>query len=131
MPTIQIEAEQLLNAARQMPRTEFDNFVEKLLQLRHQAKATRLSEHESELLRTINQGAPEQLQQRYDALLKKRRKNMLTRTEHRELLALTQQMEQCDVERLRLLAELAKLRGLSLPELMRQLGLEPPEPDYD
>ena len=124
MPTIQIEAEQLLNAALQMPRAEFDRFVEKLLQLRRQARAPGLSARESELLLTINQGAPEQLGKRYDTLRKKHRKNKLSRAEHQELLGLTQQMEQCDVERLRLLAELAQLRGLPLPELMRQLGLE-------
>ena len=95
------------------------------------AGAVGLSARESELLQAINQGAPEQSRKRYDALRKKRNTKR-TRAERQELLGLTQQMEQCDVERLRLLAELAQSRGLSLPELMRQLlGIEPPEPDYD
>jgi hypothetical protein len=131
MPTLQIETDQLLQAALQMPRAEFDCFIEQLLECRRQFDAPRLSARETELLLKINQGVPEQLQQRYDALLKKRRRNKLTRPEHQELLALTEQMEQADVERLRSLAELAQLRGLSLPEVMRQLGLEPPEPEYD
>jgi hypothetical protein len=94
-------------------------------------KAPRLPVEESELLRQINQGAPVELQQRYDALRRKRRRTKLTRKEQQELLTLTQQMEQLDVTRLQWLAQLAALRQISLPALMRQLGLEPPEPEYD
>ena len=130
MPTIQIDPEQLIDAALQMSRPEFDKFITKLQVLRRRAEVPHLSEQESKLLLKINQGVPDQLERRYDALLRKRRQNKLTRREHQELLALTEQMEQFDVERLKLLAELAELRGLSLPELMQQLGLEPPAPDY-
>jgi hypothetical protein len=131
MPTIQIETDELLKAALQLPRSELNKFVSRLQILRRQSKTPRLPKKESELLLKINQGVPEQLQQRYDALLRKRRQKKLTRSEHQELLGLSQQMEQFDVERLRLLAELAQLRGLSLPELMQQLGIEPSEPEYD
>jgi len=130
MPTIQIEKEQLLNAALQMSRSELEQFVTKLFTLKAREHTPVLSEKESELLLRINQGVPDQLQQRYGALIKKRRQDKLTRAEHRELLELTKQMEQFDVERLKLLTELARLRSLPLPELMKQLGLKPPEPEY-
>jgi hypothetical protein len=130
MPTIQIETEQLLKAALQLPPPELDRFVTRLQALRRESRVPKLSQQESELLRLINQGVPPYLQQRYDALLRKRRQARLTRAENRELLVLTKHMEQADVERLRRLAELAQLRGLSLPDLMRQLGLNPPEPAY-
>lgn len=131
MPTIQIETEQLLNAALQLPQFELDQLVARLQVLRREAKVPRLSQRESELLRLINQGTPAKLQQRYKALRRKRRQQQITRTEQREFLALSQQLEQLDGERLRLLAELAQLRALSLPDLMQQLGLHPPEPQYD
>ena len=131
MPTIQIETEQLLNAALQLPPPELDHLVARLQVLRRKSKAPRLSVKESELLRQINQGVPVELQQRHAALRKKLRRAKLTVSERRELLTLTKQMEQFDVERLRQLAELAELRGLSLSDLMRQLGLKPPEPEYD
>jgi hypothetical protein len=131
MPTIQIETEQLLNAALQLSPRELDQLLARLRALRGKTKAPRLSLPEAELLRRINQGVPPQLQQRYDALRRKRRRRKLTRAEQQELLSLSKQMEQLDVERLQLLAELAQMRQLTLPELMEQLGLHPPEPEYD
>jgi hypothetical protein len=131
MPTIQVETEQILNAALQLPPLELDQLLARLQTLRRKTKVPRLSQSESELLRSINQGAPAQLQQRHDALRRKRRRQKLTRKEQQELLSLSKQMEQLDVERLRHLAELAQLRDISLPDLMKQLGIETSEPEYD
>ena len=125
MPTIQVEMEQLLNAALQLPRAELDQFVKKLLSLRRQSEIPQLPMRESELLLKINQGVPAQLQQRFDQLVEIRRDNTLTPGEYQELLALTEQIEQFDVERLQWLIELAQLRGLTLDELMQQLGINP------
>ena len=58
MPTIQIEADlspdQLLKAARQLPRQEFDRFVGQVLRLRAERSAPVLPAAESELLQKIN-----------------------------------------------------------------------------
>ena len=113
-----------------MSRPELEHFVARLLSLKARQDTPRLRKRESELLLEINQGVPTAVQQRYDALIRKRRNNKLTRTEHRELLALTKQIEQLDVERLKMLSELARLRGTALPELMRELGIRSPDPDY-
>ncbi|MBO0858403.1 MAG: hypothetical protein J2P21_08065 [Chloracidobacterium sp.] len=129
MPTIQVEGEQILNAALQLPPLELDQLLARLKTLRRKTKVPRLSQPESELFRRINQGVPAQLQQRHDALRRKRRRQKLTRKEQQELLSLSKQMEQLDVERLQFLAELAQLRNISLPDLIRQLGLEAPEPE--
>lgn len=131
MPNIQSETEQLLDAALKLPRPELDKFVARLQSHRRQAAVPRLSQQESELLLKINQGIPEPLLQRYEALLKKRRRDKLTRAEQQELLALTRQIEQHDVARLNCLAALAQLRGLALPDLLQQLGIKTPEPEYD
>jgi hypothetical protein len=127
MPTIQIETEELLKAALQLPPLELDRLVSRLRVLRSRTKAPRLSQPESELLRLINQGVPRQLQQRCAALRRKRRRQKLTRPEQQELLLLGREIEQLEVERLRQLAELAQLRNIPLPDLMRQLGLGPPD----
>ncbi len=124
------ETEQLLNAALQMSRPELERFVARLFELKARQDTPSLRKRESELLLEINQGVPKALRQGYNALIKKRRKHKLTSTEHRELLELTKQIEQLDVERLKMLSELARLRGAALPELMRDLGIQPPEPDY-
>jgi hypothetical protein len=131
MPTIQIETDQLVKAALQLPPLELEQLVAKLQGLRRQTTAPRLSAKETELLRQINQGPPAELQRRFDLLRKKRLRTKLSRAEQQEMLALTQQFEQVDVARLQWLAQLAELRQVSLPALMQQLGLEPPEPEYD
>lgn len=130
MSTTQTKADQLLDAVLQLPRPELDKFITKLQVLRRHSEVPRLPKRESELLRKINQDVPHQLHRRYETLRRKRRQNKLTRSELQELLALTEQMEQFDVERLNLIAELAELRGLPLSELMHQMGLEPPAPEY-
>lgn len=131
MPTIQIETEQLMTAALQLPPLELDQLLARLQAVRGKRKSSSLSLPEAQLMRQINQGAPVEIQQRYDTLKRKRRRQKLTRAEQQELLSLSKQLEQLDVERLRLIAELAQIRRVSLPELMQQLGLEPPEPQYD
>jgi hypothetical protein len=131
MPTIQIETDQLVKAALQLPPLELEQLVAKLQGIRRQSSAPRLSAKETELLRQINQGPPAELQRRFDVLRRKRQRIKLNRAEQQELLTLTQQLEQLDVTRLQWLAQLAELRQVSLPVLMQQLGLEPPEPEYD
>ena len=128
MPTIQIAADQLLEAARQLPPPEFNQLVERLLAWRGQLMnaAPRLSAVETALLLKINQGFAPVPQQRYDELLEKRDARTLTPEEYQELLALTDQVEAFNVERVKALADLAQLRQVSLPEVMRQLGLDTP-----
>lgn len=130
MPTIHIEADlssdQLLSAARQLPRREFDQFVTRVLSLRAERSAPVLPAAESELLLKINHPVPDDLQRRYDELLARRDARTLTSEEHQELLALTDQVEILEAERMKHLIELAQLRRITLDELMNQLGLQPP-----
>ncbi len=129
MPTIQIEAdlssEQLLNAARQMPRPELYRFVEQLLLLRAQHEQGAIPFSESELLLKINQPVPVDVLHRYDELIARRDARTLTPEEHQELLRLTDQVELLEAERMKHLIELATLRQVSLDEIMKQLGLSP------
>ena len=128
MPTIQIEAhlssEQLLNAARQMSRQELAQFVERVLTLHAERVAPILPVAESELLLKINHPLPDNLQRRYNELLEGRDARTLSPEEYQELLQLTDQIELLEVERMKHLIELARLRRVSLDELMRQLGLQ-------
>ena len=125
MPTLQVETEQLLQAALQMPRAELEQFVARLLALKISQDTPHLSQAESELLLTINEGIPSATQQRLDALMAKRQAHTLTRGEPQDLLQITAQIEQRDAERLQHLIELAALRHVTLDALMQQLGLQP------
>jgi 5'-deoxynucleotidase YfbR-like HD superfamily hydrolase len=60
---------------------------------------------------------------RFNQLRRKLQNETISEREYEELLSLWQEVERRNVERLRALIELAKLRGVSVQELMRQLGI--------
>ncbi len=78
---------------------------------------------EDELLLSISKGTDEAIWNRYHALSAKRDAETLTPGEHQELITLSQSIEAADVARLGYMAELAKLRGISLRELRAQVGI--------
>jgi len=125
MPTIQIETEQLLNAALQMSEEEFEQFVARLFSIKARERAPVLSEREAELLQKIYQVIAPATQQRLNELIEKRRSYTITEGELQELIKLTNQVEMFDAERLNHLIELAHLRNVPLNDLIRQLGLKP------
>ncbi len=125
MPTIQIDSEQLLNAALQMSPEELEQFVAKLFALKARERTSVLSERESELLLRINQGIPAPTRRRLNELIEKRHSYTIVEDELHELRQLTDQIEKSDAERLKWLIELAALRDVSLDALIQQLGLKP------
>ena len=125
MPAIQIEPNQLLQAALQMSRPEIEQFVRQLFSLKIRQEAPRLSEREAELLLQINQGLPDKLQKRLNLLIGKRQTETITAKELSELKKLTDQVEKFDGDRLELLIELAHIRHVPLRRLIKQLGLKP------
>lgn len=125
MPTTQIESDQLLNAALKMPEEEFQHFVTELFTLKARERVTALSQRESELLTSINQGLPPADAKRMNELIAKRQDYSLTEEEYQELIRLTDESECFGVERLKHLMELAHLRGITLDEVMEQLDIRP------
>jgi len=130
MPVIELEVkpEQLVKAAEQLPQEELDQLVDDLLMLRARRIAPSLSRTEAELLLKINQWFPEETWRRYRELIEKRDDFTLTEAEYAELLDLSYEVEAANVERIKGLIELATLRGVSLDEVMDQLGIKPREP---
>lgn len=96
-------------------------YAERLLQNGLRA----LARPEAELLQRINQSLPLEAWQRYETLLARRQAETLTPAEQDELIALSDQLEALNAQRLEALTELAQLRGESVPRLMAQLGLAP------
>ena len=124
--TTQLETppEQVMKVVELLPDDELDQFVKKVMVYRAQRKAPHLSARESELLLKINRGLSDDLLQRWEELIDKRDNDLLTPEEYAELLKLTEQVEWFDSERAECLAELALLRGIPLPDLMQQLGIQ-------
>ncbi|WP_236556935.1 hypothetical protein [Calothrix sp. PCC 7507] len=54
----------------------------------------------------------------------KREAETLTNEEHQELLHLNEQIEQLQAQRIEYLAELARMRRISLTALMENLGIQ-------
>lgn len=130
MPTVEVRSkvslDELLNGVAQLDTPELEQFISKVLTLRARRAAPSLPEEEARLLQKINQGLPPAVQQRYDELTAKRRAETLTPQEHQELLALIDRIEQADAERVQSLAELARLRNVTVTTLMAQLGIRRP-----
>ena len=130
MATVKIKSdvgtEQLLEGVAQLETTELENFLTQASLLLAQRKATALPTTESDLLKKINQGLPTDIQQRYDALREKLRREELSSAEHEELLEFVDVVEQASAERLQHLIALSQLRQVSLDELLQQLDIHPP-----
>jgi len=126
MPTLEAKGKELLEVVKQMPPEEFDAFIEQAVSLRPRPTSATLSGEATKLIKQINRGLPEGLSGRYAQLAARRKKGRLTAPELDELLELTHQVESRDAERAAALLELAKLRGMPLRLLMKQMGLGTP-----
>lgn len=130
MSTIQVQTElsfdELLKAVQQLSSSDLEELMSQIVALQAQRKASSLPQAETELLLKINQGLPAQRQQRFNELVAKRQTETLTPEEHQELLQLTDDIETSDAQRMHYLTELARLRGVSLTALMKDLGIRPP-----
>lgn len=87
-----------------------------------------MSEREAELVAQIHRlSAPKSLneQRRYQKLRGKNQAGELTEAEREQFFALIDADELRAVERLKYLGELARLRGVHLLDVIRELGLEP------
>lgn len=91
-------------------------------------KTDRLPVREMQLLKMVNTGLPAEKQSYYEQLREGLQSGSLSAKEHQDWLALTEQLEIIDAERLRALVELAALRGVSLEVVMQQLGITTPSP---
>jgi hypothetical protein len=118
--------EDLLAAMEQLEPSEAENMTRRMLYIQARRRAGNLTAREAELLQKIHQEKRPGFQERFDVLNAKRREFTLTAEEHEELLKLIEESEAFTVRRLEALGELAQLRQMTLPALMKQLGLKAP-----
>jgi hypothetical protein len=124
-----LSTEQILAAVEQLSLPEIESLFDGVKALRAKRKAPYLTTHEATLLALLNQRFSDAGRRRMRALRTKRADESLTPTEHQELILLTTQLEEWHARRMETLAELAKMRGVSLPVVMAQVGIR--LPDYD
>lgn len=124
-PDTRLEVEDILNGVSKLDTPDLEAFVEKVLALRAQRTVSGMPEEEAELLQKINRGLPANTANRLIFLNKKREETSLTNTELEELLAITEAIEQLNLERVQYLGVLANLKNVPVRELMQQLGIQP------
>jgi phosphotransacetylase len=121
---LEITTENLLNAVAQMPESEFNRFVEKAKQLRIKRKA-KFSGEEADLIHKINTVYSTEKRQRYNELYDKFKQETITPREYKELLKLSDEFEMLNAKRLEYLGELARMRGQTLRDVIKDLGMKP------
>lgn len=118
-----INPAQLLAAAEQLTAKELAAFAADVVALRARRLAPSLAADEATLLQRINAAAPAVEAQRYAELVTLRDTEALSGAEYAELLRLSDAREERNAARMAVLMELATLRGVTLDEVLRDLGL--------
>jgi len=126
-PAGQLSTDEIISAMARLSLPELEQVFGQVLALQAERRAAHLSADESTLLIRLSQGLPEELRERLLALRAKREEGTITDAEYEELTQLIDRAEELHAERMAALVELAKLRGVSLPVLMDQLGIRFPE----
>ena len=103
--------------------------MDRVIAIRAERRAPHLTGNETELLARINQGLPAEDRTRLKELISLRDAETITSSEVQELIGMTDRLEQLQAERLAALAELATLRGITLDEVINQLGIQFPDHD--
>jgi hypothetical protein len=122
-------AEEIIQVVKQLPLPELEQLVDRVIAIRAERRAPHLTGSESELLSRINQSLPAGDRARLKQLIHMRDAETITSTELQELIGMTDRLEKLQAERLAALAELATLRGVTLDEVINQLGIQFPDHD--
>ncbi len=129
MSVVRVETEisfdNLLRAVEQLSLSDLEQLMSQVVALQARRKALCLPKDESRLMLKISQGPPSDIRERLGELVSRCQEGRLTPDEHRELLNLTDLIEKSDAERMGHISELARIRGVSLEALMRELGIFP------
>jgi hypothetical protein len=105
-----------------------DRLVPKIIALRVRKHPLVVSRREEWLLKKIEAGVSSKWSEDYRQLIEKRRATRLTAGDRRRLEKLTAQLDQFQLQWLKWATELATIRGVTLPNLLKGLKLQ--RPDY-
>lgn len=113
----------LFHEAERLDNRSLDTFIADILSLRIRRKITDTQREEAILLKKINKSLPSDQIEHFRVLNQKRLEGTISEQEHTELLVLLDKIEKLNVSRLKYLTSLARLRKVSVRELMKQLGI--------
>ncbi len=118
------ELEGQLQQAARVQGTDVTTFLLESVRLRLRPDV--LPEMEASLLQAINAPLAPEARIKRDALLAEQAQRQLTKEEHGNLMDLIDAVEMANAQRWQALAALARLRGLSLAEITRDLEIPLP-----
>jgi hypothetical protein len=122
-----LSTEEIISALEKMDAGELEQLAPRVIALAAARRAPHLKPEESQLLARVNESLPAELKSRLGCLEDKQEEGSITEAEWDELRSLSDRVERLHAHRLEALAELARLRGTTLPELMEKLGIRFPE----
>ncbi len=121
-----IDTQVLLRDVDRMPITELERFLKDINTLLRQKKTQDKDMRERQLLHKINRAVLDDTKvERYHELTEKLELGTMTEAEHSEFELLATQEEKLRNQRVKNMIELAHLRGITLPQVMKSLGLIP------
>lgn len=125
--TPEMTSKQILNAVKRLPPRELEDFVNRVLVVQAKRRAKSLPDAEIRLLKKIYRKFSPKNSARLRELREKREAQELTPDEFEELALLTDSLEEFHARRMKNLVKLAQIRGLSLEEMLAQLGIRLPD----
>jgi replicative DNA helicase len=116
--------DELIQSFTQLNSKDMDAFLKKLNQVTSQNSKISSSSEEDILLQQIKEIIPASVLRRFNQLQSKQNNLTITDKEQSEILVLTDFIEEKSAERLVLLSALAKIRQISVLELVQQIKLK-------
>ena len=113
----------LFHEVERLDNRSLDNFITNIISLRVRRDTPNTQKKEAFLLEKINKSLPFEQVDRLRKLNQKRIESGISEQENTELLVLLEKTEKLNVSRLKYLTTLARLRNVSVRELMNQLGI--------
>lgn len=115
----------LFHEVERLDTHSLDVFIDSLISLRVRRDVPKQQKDEALLLAKINKSLPLKQVERFRFLNAKRLEKQLTTEENEELLSLLEKTEKLNANRIKHLATLARLRNVSIRELMKHLNIHP------
>ncbi|MEA5459069.1 hypothetical protein VB796_08475 [Arcicella sp. LKC2W] len=113
----------LFHEVERLDNRSLDIFIDNVMSLRVRREVSNQQRQEALLLEKINKSLPLKQVERFRMLNKKRLDETLIASEYDELLILLEKTEKLNTNRVKYLAALARLRNVSVRELMKQLDI--------
>lgn len=130
MQKVQVHADiEVKSFLSQLENDELELFMREIKALLARRSTNDQKARELELLRRLNEecALPDAHWLRFEHLSNKRDAGTLNEKEKAELLDLIKEEEKLRLLRIQILGELAQLRGLSLPQITEELGINSPD----